>query len=141
METIKACFTVYFEDPFWVGIYERIYNNKLEVCKVTFGAEPKDYEVYQFLLRNTYKLKFSTPIDNDIKNILTISNPKRLKRKIEKQLNTCVGVGTKSQQALKLQREANRIVSKQKTREQIEAEKQRKFELRQQKKKDKHRGK
>ena len=80
METIKACFTVYFEDPFWVGIYERVYNNKLEVCKVTFGAEPKDYEVYQFLLQNTYNLKFSTPIENDIKNILTISNPKRLQR-------------------------------------------------------------
>ena len=56
METIKACFTVYFDDPFWVGIYERVYNNKLEVCKVTFGAEPKDYEVYQFLLQNTYTL-------------------------------------------------------------------------------------
>ena len=53
METIKACFTVYFDEPFWVGIYERVYNNKLEVCKVTFGAEPKDYEVYQFLLQNT----------------------------------------------------------------------------------------
>ena len=66
---------------------------------------------------------------------------RRLKRKIEKQLNTCVGVGTKSQQALKLQREANKIVSKRKTREQIEVEKQRKFELRQQKKKDKHKGK
>ena len=81
METIKACFTVYFDEPFWVGIYERVYNNKLEVCKVTFGAEPKDYEVYQFLLQNTYNLKFSTPIENDIKNILTISNPKRLRRK------------------------------------------------------------
>ena len=141
METIKACFTVYFDDPFWVGIYERVYNNKLEVCKVTFGAEPKDYEVYQFLLQNTYNLKFSTPIENDIKNILTISNPKRLRRKIEKQLNTCIRVGTKSQQALKLQREANKIVSKRKTREQIEVEKQREFELRQQKKKDKHKGK
>lgn len=124
METIKSCFTVYFENPFWVGIYERIYNKKIEVCKVTFGAEPKDYEVYKFLLENTYNLKFSAPIENDTKNLLTINNPKRLKRKIEKQLNACVGVGTKSQQALKLQKEANKIVSKRKAREQIETEKQ-----------------
>lgn len=37
--------TVYFEDPFWVGVFERVEGGKLPVCKVTFGAEPKDYEV------------------------------------------------------------------------------------------------
>ena len=67
METISL--TVLFDEPFWIGLLERFDGKKYEVCKVTFGAEPKDYEVYQFLLRNTYKLKFSTPIDNDIKNI------------------------------------------------------------------------
>lgn len=40
---MKACLTVYFEDPFWVGVFERIDDGKLSVCKVTFGAEPKDY--------------------------------------------------------------------------------------------------
>lgn len=34
--------TVYFENPFWVGVFERIENGKLSVCKVTFGSEPKD---------------------------------------------------------------------------------------------------
>lgn len=140
MDTIKSCFTVFFEEPFWVGLYERVTNDKLEVCKVTFGAEPKDYEVYQFLLTHTYSLRFSTPIDNDVKKPTIIKNPKRLKRTIEKQLSNC-GIGTKSQQALQKQHEANKIVAKQKTREQIEAEKQRKFELRQKKKREKHKGK
>ena len=36
--------TVYFEEPFWVGIFEHIEDGKLSVAKVTFGVEPKDYE-------------------------------------------------------------------------------------------------
>ena len=34
--------TVFFEEPFWVGIFERVENGKLSVSKVTFGTEPKD---------------------------------------------------------------------------------------------------
>ena len=43
-ETI-GMLTVFFEEPFWVGIFEKREEGKLSVCKVTFGAEPKDYEV------------------------------------------------------------------------------------------------
>lgn len=40
----KSSLTILFESPFWIGLYEHIDNNKYEVCKITFGAEPKDYE-------------------------------------------------------------------------------------------------
>ena len=39
---MKASLKVFFENPFWVGVFERIEDGKLSVCKVTFGAEPKD---------------------------------------------------------------------------------------------------
>ena len=52
--------TVFFEEPFWIGVFERISEGKLSVCKVTFGAEPKDYEIYDFVLKNYYRLKFSS---------------------------------------------------------------------------------
>ena len=48
----KSKLTILFENPFWIGLYERIDGDKYEVCKITFGAEPKDYEVYDFLLKN-----------------------------------------------------------------------------------------
>lgn len=35
MET-KGKLTVYFEEPFWVGVFERYEGGKLSVCKVTF---------------------------------------------------------------------------------------------------------
>ena len=58
MNQSKAKLTVFFEEPFWIGLYERESDGKYEVCKITFGAEPKDYEVYQFLLDNWRQLRF-----------------------------------------------------------------------------------
>ena len=67
-------------------------------------------------------------------------NPKRKQREARKQSQVS-GIGTKSQQALQLQREENKLERKIISREMKEAEKQRQFELKQQKRKEKHRGK
>jgi hypothetical protein len=135
-KTIGAL-TVYFESPFWVGVFERIDDGKLSVCKVTFGAEPRDCEVWEFILRNYDKLKFSPAIETDVKKIA--DNPKRRQRNIKKQLQN-VRIGTKSQQALAAQREKSKIEHKKASREQRKLEQQRKFDLRQNKRKEKHRG-
>lgn len=39
----KSSLTILFEAPFWIGLYERTDGGKYEVCKITFGSEPKDY--------------------------------------------------------------------------------------------------
>ena len=137
MDTNYGKLTVYFENPFWVGVFERIENGKLSVCKVTFGAEPKDYEVWEFVLKNYYRLRFSPSVDVAVKT--ETANPKRLQREARKQ-TALSGIGTKSQQALQLQREESKLERKILSREQREAEKQRQFELKQQKRKEKHRG-
>ena len=137
MDRVSGKLTIYFEDPFWVGVFERIENRKLSVAKVTFGVEPKDYDVLEFINRNYYHLKFSPAVETVIKD--TKKNPKRAQRDAKKQtLET--GVGTKSQQALKLQQEQNKQERKVRSREQRDAESQRLFELKQMKKKEKHRG-
>ena len=138
MQNTEIKLTVYFDDPFWVGVYERISDGLLEVCKITFGAEPKDYEVNEYLLQNWHLLRFGSPVKADEKQNVKI-NPKRMQREIKKQLEN-QGVGTKSQQALKLQQEENKIARKEKSREQREAERLMQFELRRQKKKQKHKG-
>ena len=134
----KSSLTIMFENPFWIGLYERFDNGKYEVCKITFGAEPKDYEVYDYLLQNWHKLKFSPPIKTE-KIIDRKINPKRMQREINNQLED-KGIGTKAQQALQLQREQNKVEKKARTKEQKEAEKERQYALRQEKKKAKHRG-
>ena len=136
MDRNSGKLTVYFEDPFWVGVFERIENGKLSACKVTFGEEPKDYEVWEFVLKYYDQLKFSPSVDVVARKEAV--NPKRMQREIRKQ--SAAGIGTKSQQALQLHREENKMERKAASREQREAEKQRQFALKQQKRKEKHRG-
>ena len=131
MDIDSTKLTVFFEAPFWIGVFERIERRKLSVCKVVFGAEPKDYEVWE------YRLRFSPSVETVVKKESV--NPKRLQRQIRKE-TAATGIGTKSQQALQMQREENKLVRKALSRKQREAEKQRQFELKQQKRKEKHRG-
>lgn len=129
--------TVYFEEPFWVGVFERVDNNKLSVCKVTFGAEPKDYEIWEFILKHYYDLKFSPAVETAIKQ--SADNPKRRSSNARKQVEN-TGIGTKSQQALKLQQEESKAERRQISKEQRDAEKQKQFELKKQKRREKHKG-
>ena len=118
-------------------MFERVSEGKLSVCKVTFGAEPKDYEIYDFVLKNYYRLRFSPAVATDVKEVGR--NPKRVQREVRKQVQN-TGIGTKSQQALKLQQEQLKTERKIVSRKRREVEKQRQFELKQQKRKEKHRG-
>lgn len=138
MDIVSVKFTVYFENPFWIGIFERNIDEKLSVCKVIFGAEPKDNEVFDFVLNRYSKLKYSPEILYE-KTFKEKISPKRVQRDVKKQLNN-KGVGTKSQQALKLQQEQSKTIRKMKTKEQKELEKKKIYSLRQQKKREKHKG-
>ena len=105
MEKVCGKLRVYFEEPFWVGVFERIEDDKLSVAKVTFGAEPKDYEVQQYIQKYYASLKFSPAVDTVVRDIKR--NPKRMQREAKRQMQE-TGIGTKSQQALKLQQEQNK---------------------------------
>ena len=135
--SVESKLTIYFEEPFWVGVFEELDGDKLSVCRMVFGAEPTDAEIYDFILRHYYHLRFSAPIKTEIKQ--KADNPKRRQRNARKQMESS-GIGTKSQQALQKQYEENKMVRKQFSREQREAEKQRQFELKQLKRKEKHKG-
>ena len=137
MDKVNGKLSVYFEEPFWVGVFERIEDGKLSVAKVTFGAEPKDYEVQEYIQKHYASLKFSPAVDTVVKDIKR--NPKRMQREAKRQMQK-TGIGTKSQQALKLQQEQYKQERKIRSKEKKEAEKLRMFELKQQKKREKHKG-
>ena len=136
MDKVNGKLTVYFEEPFWVGVFERIEDGKLSVAKATFGAEPKDYEVQEYIQKYYFSLKFSPAVETVVKDIKR--NPKRMQREAKKMFKN--GIGTKSQQALKLQQEQNKQERKERSRRKKEAQEQRMFELKQQKKREKHKG-
>ena len=138
MTRVSARLTIVFEHPFWVGIFERMYDDKLEVAKVTFGAEPKDDEIYSFILTHFHHLTFSPPITAELANHKKL-NPKRLQRLVKKQASE-TGIGKKAQQALKLQQEQQKMLRKHISKQQRDVQKQRKFELKQLKRHEKHKG-
>ena len=141
MDSDLTRLTVFFEAPFWVGVFERFEGGTLSVCKITFGAEPKDYDVLSYVLKNYARLRFSPAVAPAVAAAVRqdAANPKRMQREIRRASSGC-GVGTKAQQALQLQREEQKLERKTRTREQRDAEKQLKFDRRQQKRKEKHRG-
>lgn len=138
MDNVSLKLTVYFEEPFWVGVFERNISNQLSACEVIFGTEPKDNEIFDFILNKYCKLKYSPEILNE-KLPREKLNPKRVQRDVRNQL-TSSGIGTKSQQALKLQQEQNKIMRKIMLKEQKELEKEKRYALRQEKKREKHKG-
>ncbi len=102
---MQSCLTVLFEEPFWVGLYERRCNGCYEICKITFGTEPKESEIYNFLLENWPRLHFAQTQESNAV-ISKLQNPKRMQREISKQLQA-KSISTKAQQAL--QQNASKI--------------------------------
>ena len=130
--------SVLFEEPFWIALYERESGGRYEVCKITFGAEPRDYEVYAFFLKNYDRLVFS-PAMEGAGSVQRKINPNRLQKQIRKATEE-KGVGTKAQQALKLQQEQNKQVRKRRSRARKQADAKRLYALKQQQKREKHKG-
>ena len=136
METISIGLTVYFEDGFWHGLFEQEYQETYQVCRVTFGQQPKDDEILKFLQTQFARLSFSP--EATVKQYVKIKNPKRLQRAVKKQVKQ--KVSSKSQELLQLQYEERKKHSKQQSSLQKQLLKQEKFERKQQKRKEKHKG-
>ena len=138
MVCVELTLTVFFEGTFWIGLLERRQGGMYEVCRIIFGAEPKDGEVLEYILLRCYKLKFSPPLPIEHRVERRV-NPKRVQREIRKQFQGA-GIGTKAQQALSMQREEGRTARKIRAKAERELERERQFSLRQEKRKEKHRG-
>ena len=130
--------TVLFQEPFWIGVFEGEYDNKYNVARVVFGAEPTEAQLYQFVLDNYYKIPFKETSSEEVCKEKKISY-KRKQRIIKKQQKE-EGIGTKAQNAIKAQQETAKKERIKKTKELKEEEKERMFKLKQIKRKEKHKG-
>ncbi len=63
MDAENGKLTVFFEEPFWIGVFERISGDKLSVSRVVFGTEPKQTadnpKRRQRNTKNSYRLQVS----------------------------------------------------------------------------------
>lgn len=140
-----AVFTVFFEDPFWVGLLESEDSGRLALARHVFGPEPSNAELLEFMLHRFALLPRATLAlesgreGGAAAGRLKPSNPKRAGR--EAMRDMARRPSTKSQAALSASREASKVERRREGRaERLERE-ERRFELRAEKKKLRRAGK
>ncbi|MBR0404161.1 MAG: YjdF family protein [Eggerthellaceae bacterium] len=136
---VSSTLTVYHDGQCWVGTFERVDNGALSACRVVFGAEPSAEEIEQLVCERWNDLRFTEPIAAE-EPPKPASNPKRRQREAARELGQR-GPSTKAQQALSEEREAMAKERKTNARERREQDQKQRFEMRQEKRKQKHRGK
>ena len=134
----RMIMTVVFDKPFYKGIFERFVDDRYAVAKINLGTSlPKTRDIYRLVLKRWNTIHFSkeTLDSTRVKRV----NPKRMQREAQKQIHAQF-YGSKAQQALKADFEMRKQQSHREQRIAKEDYKKRKFEIRQLKKKQKHRG-
>lgn len=139
MDRNVSSFTVCFQPPFWVGIAERWTADGYEAARVVFGPEPSDAQIYQWLGVEWHKLRFSPAAPGERARVRP-ENPKRVRREARKTLESS-GAGTQSPAGPGQRAGAGGRTGLRRERRQrrLQSEEER-FRLRQQKKREKKRG-
>jgi hypothetical protein len=132
--------TIFFEDPFWVGVLEQQADGALQAARHVFGAEPAPAEVLEFVLGQMNHLveRSSVAVTIDTAERRSV-NPKRAAREAARALAQR-GSSTQSQEALRLELEQNKQVHKQLGKAEREAQADHKRRLKVEKAKARHRG-
>jgi hypothetical protein len=139
MATIKA--TIFFEKRFWVGIFERTDKEGYAVARHIFGTEPSDPEVHAFVLNHYHELKFGEAKDIHIE--IQRMSPKRVQREVRREMakvKETTKPSTLAQDYMREELEKKKKEKKNLSTAQKQARKDEQFALKQQKKKDKHKG-
>lgn len=137
--TISA--TILLDGSFWVGIFERTDKAGYAVARKIFGVEPSDGELYEFVLHNFDELKFGAP--QEFKLVIKRMNPKRVQREVRREMQKIKEnsrPSTHAQDYMREELEKNKKEKRSRSKQEKEARKEKQFLLKQEKRKDKHRG-
>ena len=129
----RMIMTVVFDKPFYKGIFERFVDDRYAVAKINLGTSlPKTRDIYRLVLKRWNTIHFSkeTLDSTRVKRV----NPKRMQREAQKQVHA------QFYQALKADFEMRKQQSHREQQAAKANHKRQKFEIRQLKKKQKHRG-
>lgn len=135
---MNAIFTVYFENPFWVGILESENEGSLIVARHVFGREPTNAELLHFMLYQYADMprhKGKTGVGGSRGMHV---NPKRAQREARHEQSR--QVSTKAQAALSNAIEDRKVEHAIIAREERRALDEYRFEIRSEKRKRRHAG-
>lgn len=139
MATIKA--TIFFESKFWVGTFERTDKEGYAIARHIFGPEPSDPEIHEFVLNHYHELKFGEAKEISIQ--IQRMNPKRVQREVRREMarmKESSQPSTLAQDYMRTELEKKKKEKKKTTSAQKQARLDEQFSLKQEKRKEKHRG-
>jgi hypothetical protein len=132
--------TIFFEDPFWVGVVEQQSEGRLRAARQQFGAEPSPGEVLEFVQRQMLRLIERSSVAVAVGTVLPRAiNPKRAAREASRALAQR-GSSTQSQEAIRLQLEQNKQIHRQRSKAERGAKASYKRAIKLAKAKARHRG-
>ncbi|MBA5813326.1 YjdF family protein [Leuconostoc lactis] len=131
--------TIIFDQPFYIGVFERKTGDVYEVSKINLGtSEPRDSLIYELLIENWHHVRFNTVNIANNEQIQKKISPKRMQRLAKKDLKS--GLSTKAQEAVKLAQTAQKLEKKKHKSLRNQEIKDQRYLLSQKKKSEKHRG-
>lgn len=139
MITIKA--TIFSEKGLWVATFERTDKKEYAIAKHIFGKEPTDPEIFEFVTNHFQKLNFGSPRQFSLQ--IKRMNPKRLQREVRRemeQIKKTTKPSTLAQDYMREELEMKKKLKKHKASGEKQNRKDEQFALKQQKKKNKHKG-
>ena len=137
MKYVTSVFTVFFEDPFWVGVLEENYNGINYMGKHIFGAEPSNSELLLFYVYEFDKIDKIKVSEVEIET-KKIGFKKSLNKSRKAQAK--IGIGTKSQNLFRKAFEETMVIKKKGKKEEEILDKEEKYRKKQGKKLEKRKG-
>ncbi|MGO3604450.1 MAG: YjdF family protein [Enterococcus malodoratus] len=131
--------TIYFDGSFWCGLVEAESDGHYQVIRYVFGAEPKDADVLEFIANCLPRLLEQSGTVAAERKSEKKMNPKRIQRLINREKRQPV-VSTKAQLAISELREQAKTASKVQKRQKKADYAEARFQQKQAKKREKHKG-
>lgn len=131
--------TIYFDGSFWCGLVENETDGHYQAIRYVFGPEPKDADVLTFIFEQLPQLLERSSSVAAEKKSNKKQNPKRLQRLINREKRKPV-VSTKAQRTMSELRDQTKFENKANKRQKKAALINERFQKRQEKKREKHKG-
>ncbi|REC30987.1 hypothetical protein CF160_00370 [Enterococcus pseudoavium] len=131
--------TVYFDGSFWCGLVETEDDGHYQVIRYVFGAEPKDADLFLFITQHLPRLLGQAGTVSAKPQTKKCGNPKRMQRLINRQKRQ-PAVSTKAQLAISELRDQSKTANQTHRRQRKAAYAKARFQQKQAKKREKHKG-
>lgn len=135
----EGSFTVTFENPYWVGVFERFDERGYSAAKIIFGAEPNAEIIHMTILYEYRRLVFSSPTLERLPQTQHV-NYKRRQRELSRLLEQKDGITQDASDALNVERKRAAMERKQQAKAAQAVDQAHKFQMQQDRKKEKKKG-